>query len=150
MNESLALFRTIITYPWFANSSIILFMNKKDLLEEKIMTSHIADYFDDFDGEWSTFNVGMLNRDFDSDFKVPSKTTLLPRSTSWRSFWRRIPIQTRLVTRILQPPLVSRALIPPATSSYKNFLSDTENIKLVFCAVKDTIMQNALKEFNLA
>jgi guanine nucleotide-binding protein G(q) subunit alpha len=29
-------------------------------------------------------------------------------------------------------------------------LSDTENIKLVFCAVKDTIMQTALKEFNLA
>ena len=28
--------------------------------------------------------------------------------------------------------------------------SDTENIKLVFCAVKDTIMQTALKEFNLA
>lgn len=28
--------------------------------------------------------------------------------------------------------------------------SDTENIKLVFCAVKDTIMQSALKEFNLA
>lgn len=27
---------------------------------------------------------------------------------------------------------------------------DTENIKLVFCAVKDTIMQTALKEFNLA
>lgn len=27
---------------------------------------------------------------------------------------------------------------------------DTENIKLVFCAVKDTIMQSALKEFNLA
>lgn len=29
------------------------------------------------------------------------------------------------------------------------FLSDTENIKLVFCAVKDTILQAALKEFNL-
>lgn len=29
-------------------------------------------------------------------------------------------------------------------------LTDTENIKLVFCAVKDTIMQSALKEFNLA
>lgn len=25
-------------------------MNKKDLLEEKIMTSHLADYFPDFDG----------------------------------------------------------------------------------------------------
>jgi len=29
-------------------------------------------------------------------------------------------------------------------------IEDTENIKLVFCAVKDTIMQNALKEYNLA
>lgn len=35
--------------------------------------------------------------------------------------------------------------------SILRFLSkDTENIKLVFCAVKDTIMQTALKEFNLA
>lgn len=53
MNESLALFRTIVSYPWFANSSIILFMNKKDLLEEKIMKSHLVDYFPDFDGEKS-------------------------------------------------------------------------------------------------
>lgn len=30
------------------------------------------------------------------------------------------------------------------------WFKDTENIKLVFCAVKDTIMQTALKEFNLA
>lgn len=56
MNESLALFRTIITYPWFANSSIILFMNKKDLLEEKIVYSHLVDYFPDFDGiYWRLF-----------------------------------------------------------------------------------------------
>ena len=27
--------------------------------------------------------------------------------------------------------------------------ADTENIKLVFCAVKDTIMQAALKEFGM-
>jgi G-protein alpha subunit len=53
MNESLALFRTIVSYPWFANSSIILFMNKKDLLEEKIMKSHLVDYFPDFEGEKS-------------------------------------------------------------------------------------------------
>ncbi|CAE1297250.1 GNAQ [Acanthosepion pharaonis] len=50
MEESKALFRTIITYPWFQNSSVILFLNKKDLLEEKIMTSHLADYFPDYDG----------------------------------------------------------------------------------------------------
>ena len=51
MEESKALFRTIITYPWFTNSSVILFLNKKDLLEEKIMHSHLVDYFPEFDGQ---------------------------------------------------------------------------------------------------
>lgn len=53
MEESKALFRTIITYPWFQNSSIILFLNKKDLLEEKIMFSHLVEYFPEFDGKLS-------------------------------------------------------------------------------------------------
>ena len=53
MEESKALFRTIITYPWFQNSSVILFLNKKDLLEEKIMLSHLVDYFPEFDGKYS-------------------------------------------------------------------------------------------------
>ena len=52
MEESKALFRTIITYPWFQNSSVILFLNKKDLLEEKIMHSHLVDYFPEFDGKY--------------------------------------------------------------------------------------------------
>jgi len=52
MEESKALFRTIITYPWFQNSSVILFLNKKDLLEEKIMHSHVVDYFPEFDGKF--------------------------------------------------------------------------------------------------
>ncbi|XP_039371223.1 guanine nucleotide-binding protein subunit alpha-11 isoform X2 [Mauremys reevesii] len=49
MEESKALFRTIITYPWFQNSSVILFLNKKDLLEDKILYSHLVDYFPEFD-----------------------------------------------------------------------------------------------------
>jgi len=51
MEESKALFRTIITYPWFQSSSVILFLNKKDLLEEKICYSHLVDYFPEFDGK---------------------------------------------------------------------------------------------------
>lgn len=51
MEESKALFKTIITYPWFQHSSVILFLNKKDLLEEKIMYSHLVDYFPEYDGE---------------------------------------------------------------------------------------------------
>ncbi|CAD1478591.1 unnamed protein product, partial [Heterotrigona itama] len=50
MEESKALFKTIITYPWFQQSSVILFLNKKDLLEEKIMYSHLVDYFPEYNG----------------------------------------------------------------------------------------------------
>merc|ERR550519_364031 len=51
MEESKALFKTIITYPWFQQSSIILFLNKTDLLEEKIQKSDLANYFPEFTGE---------------------------------------------------------------------------------------------------
>ena len=53
MEESKALFKTIITYPWFQQSSVILFLNKKDLLEEKIMYSHLVDYFPEYDGTYN-------------------------------------------------------------------------------------------------
>lgn len=50
MHESLALFETISSYPWFKTSSIILFLNKKDILEDKILISHLSDYFPDYTG----------------------------------------------------------------------------------------------------
>lgn len=57
MEESKALFKTIITYPWFQHSSVILFLNKKDLLEEKIMYSHLVDYFPEYDGMYKRFFI---------------------------------------------------------------------------------------------
>lgn len=60
MEESKALFRTIITYPWFQNSSVILFLNKKDLLEEKIMYSHLVDYFPEYDGKYNDIRAHSL------------------------------------------------------------------------------------------
>lgn len=50
MEESLALFETISRYPWFKTSSVILFLNKKDLLEEKILVSDLSNYFPDYKG----------------------------------------------------------------------------------------------------
>ena len=62
MEESKALFKTIITYPWFQHSSVILFLNKKDLLEEKIMYSHLVDYFPEYDGKYpSILALGRLS-----------------------------------------------------------------------------------------
>ncbi|XP_058257139.1 guanine nucleotide-binding protein subunit alpha-11-like [Hemibagrus wyckioides] len=50
MEESLTLFYTTIHSPWFANSSIILFLNKMDILAEKIKTSDLHSYFPRFQG----------------------------------------------------------------------------------------------------
>ncbi|XP_059620090.1 guanine nucleotide-binding protein G(q) subunit alpha isoform X5 [Phlebotomus argentipes] len=112
MEESKALFKTIITYPWFQHSSVILFLNKKDLLEEKIMYSHLVDYFPEYDG--------------------PQRDAIAAREFILRMFVDLNPDSEKII--------------------YSHFTcaTDTENIKLVFCAVKDTIMQSALKEFNLA
>ncbi|KAM4719583.1 guanine nucleotide-binding protein subunit alpha-14-like [Anableps anableps] len=50
MVESLFLFKTIISSIWFKKSSTILFLNKTDLLQEKIKTSHLATYFPKYNG----------------------------------------------------------------------------------------------------
>jgi len=111
MEESKALFRTIITYPWFTNSSVILFLNKKDLLEEKIMTSNLADYFPSFEGP-------PQNHEAAKEFILGMFVDLNPD-------------QDKIV--------------------YGHFTcaTDTENIRFVFAAVRDTILQSNLKEYNL-
>ncbi|XP_057696838.1 guanine nucleotide-binding protein subunit alpha-11-like [Corythoichthys intestinalis] len=50
MEESLALFYTTIHSPWFHNTSIILFLNKTDILADKIQTSDLKKYFPGFMG----------------------------------------------------------------------------------------------------
>uniref|UniRef100_A0A3P9J7Z5 Guanine nucleotide binding protein (G protein), alpha 15 (Gq class), tandem duplicate 4 n=1 Tax=Oryzias latipes TaxID=8090 RepID=A0A3P9J7Z5_ORYLA len=50
MRESLALFYTTIHSPWFLNTSIILFLNKTDILADKIRSSDLQQYFPNFAG----------------------------------------------------------------------------------------------------
>ncbi|XP_032161683.1 guanine nucleotide-binding protein subunit alpha-11 isoform X1 [Mustela erminea] len=111
MEESKALFRTIITYPWFQNSSVILFLNKKDLLEDKILHSHLVDYFPEFDG--------------------PQRDAQAAREFILKMFVDLNPDSDKII--------------------YSHFTcaTDTENIRFVFAAVKDTILQLNLKEYNL-
>ncbi|KAM8961691.1 guanine nucleotide-binding protein subunit alpha-14 [Pelodytes ibericus] len=111
MEESKALFRTIITYPWFQNSSVILFLNKKDLLEEKILFSHLIDYFPEFTGA-----------------KQDAKSA---REFILKLYQDQNPDKEKVI--------------------YSHFTcaTDTENIRFVFAAVKDTILQLNLREFNL-
>ncbi|MGH0163826.1 UNVERIFIED_CONTAM: hypothetical protein FKN15_064263 [Acipenser sinensis] len=111
MEESKALFKTIITYPWFQNSSVILFLNKKDILEEKIAYSDVVDYFPEFDG--------------------PKRDSKAAREFILKMYQEMNPDKDKVI--------------------YSHFTcaTDTENIRFVFAAVKDTILQLNLKEFNL-
>ncbi|XP_029916805.1 guanine nucleotide-binding protein subunit alpha-14 [Myripristis murdjan] len=111
MEESKALFKTIITYPWFQRSSVILFLNKTDILEEKIMYSHLVTYFPEFTGP-------------QQDAKAAQEFILKMYQE--------------------QNPDKEKTLYAHFTCA-----TDTENIRFVFVAVKDTILRHNLKEFNL-
>ena len=50
MQESLKLFDSICNNKWFGDTSIILFLNKKDLFEEKILRSSLQICFSEYAG----------------------------------------------------------------------------------------------------
>ncbi|KAK6044431.1 g-protein alpha subunit [Cooperia oncophora] len=50
MHESLKLFDSICNNKWFTDTSIILFLNKKDLFEEKIKKSPLTICFPEYSG----------------------------------------------------------------------------------------------------
>mmetsp|Transcript_18963 Transcript_18963/g.26690 ORF Transcript_18963/g.26690 Transcript_18963/m.26690 type:complete len:431 (+) Transcript_18963:248-1540(+) len=62
MVEALELFRSVCNNRAFADTSIMLFLNKKDIFAEKILYSDIADQrpFSDFSGPAKDFDHGIL------------------------------------------------------------------------------------------
>lgn len=112
MEESMALFQTVINYEWFRRSSVMLFLNKMDLLEEKIMHSHLVDYFPEYDGPQQDVMAG-------SGFILNMFLCLNP--------------------------------LDGEKKIYHHFTcaTDTNNIRFVFSAVKDHILQENLAVYNL-
>ncbi|XP_015236959.1 PREDICTED: guanine nucleotide-binding protein subunit alpha-11-like [Cyprinodon variegatus] len=109
--ESLALFKTITSSNWFQESSTILFLNKKDLLEEKIQTSDLATFFPDYKGPTGD-------------------------AESAKKFIEKMYVQLH---KGRHKPL------------YTHFTcaTDTENIRVVFNSVKDTIFLENMSFLNL-
>lgn len=62
MSEALELFRSVCNNRAFANTSIMLFLNKKDIFAEKIMYSDISAQkpFSDYAGPTKDFNNGVM------------------------------------------------------------------------------------------
>ncbi|KAK6020740.1 hypothetical protein OSTOST_13600 [Ostertagia ostertagi] len=56
MVESMRLFESICNSRWFINTSMILFLNKKDLFAEKIKRVNITIAFPDYKGTYSDLN----------------------------------------------------------------------------------------------
>ncbi|XP_023682142.1 guanine nucleotide-binding protein subunit alpha-14-like [Paramormyrops kingsleyae] len=110
MEESKALFKTIISNAWFEESSVILFLNKKDILEEKIAYSHLGDYF--------------------PDFKGPND------AESAKQFILKMFVE--------QNPDKKKTIYAHFTCA-----TDTQNIRFVFDAVKDTVLKHNLTIFNI-
>lgn len=53
MHESMKLFDSICNNKWFTDTSIILFLNKKDLFEEKIKRSPLTICYPEYTGKGS-------------------------------------------------------------------------------------------------
>ncbi|ANB14852.1 guanine nucleotide-binding protein subunit alpha [Sugiyamaella lignohabitans] len=106
MAESLVLFDSIINSPWFARTSVVLFLNKIDVFTEKLPYSPLENYFPDYTG----------GNDVNKAVKY-------------------------ILYRFTQTNRAGLNIYPHLTQA-----TDTSNIRLVFAAVKETILQNALKD----
>jgi len=53
MEESLALFRVILSSDYFCNASVILFLNKTDLFPERLAGKPLRYTYPDFDGNFT-------------------------------------------------------------------------------------------------
>ncbi len=51
MDEALRLFNSILNNKWFLETSVVLFLNKKDLFQEKIKEKPLSECFPDYRGE---------------------------------------------------------------------------------------------------
>ncbi|XP_071390350.1 guanine nucleotide-binding protein subunit alpha-13 isoform X1 [Centroberyx affinis] len=112
LSESLNIFETIVNNRVFGNVSIILFLNKTDLLEEKVRQVSVRDYFPEFSGE---------------------------------------PASLADVQRFLVECFRDKRREQQQKPLYHHFTTaiNTENIRLVFRDVKDTILHDNLKQLML-
>ena len=61
MQESLKLFDSICNNKWFGDTSIILFLNKKDLFEEKILRSSLTICFPEYTGKLYALDAYLMH-----------------------------------------------------------------------------------------
>ena len=133
MEESLTLFGSIVNSAWFTRTSIVLFLNKIDIFRKKLLTVPLERYYPDYEGnspdlEWSWL---FLRRTWSrKSSEIHSIPVLSNETTIWYDGLSAV-----------RSPISRTLLIVSLTQA-----TDTSNIRLVFAAVKETILQNALRD----
>lgn len=130
MQESLKLFDSICNNKWFTDTSIILFLNKKDLFEEKIRKSPITICFPEYAGlyflTWMFFlsklktsikptkNDYHVNANFQVHknmvkqqliFKPNSKQKINQLAKKFTAIWHVLPIRTIFSSYSMPSPM---------------------------------------------
>ncbi|KAF7333929.1 Heterotrimeric G-protein alpha subunit [Mycena sanguinolenta] len=116
MHESLVLFDSIVNSRWFMRTSIILFLTKIDVFRAKI------------------HKISSANR----------HTSQIPLSTYFPEYIGGPDINNAarfVLWRFMQANRARLSVYPHLTHA-----NDTANVRLVFAAVKETILQNALMD----
>jgi len=116
------LFDSVVNSRWFMRTSIILFLNKVDLFKAKLARSPLGNYFPDYSGG--------------NDVNRAAKYLLWRFNQVNRAHLNLYPQYGSIYSRTN-----FNANTPSLTQA-----TDTSNIRLVFAAVKETILQNALKD----
>ena len=76
MQESINLFDQIVNSKWFNDTAVILFLNKRDLFEEKLKRVNVADHFEDYGEREQDFETAaeFFKQKFLSKAKNKNKT----------------------------------------------------------------------------
>lgn len=163
MEVSLALFSTIVSSTVFQRTSFILFLNKKDLFEEKITKSNISCYYPEYTGPEKDATAGRkfiqnlyLSRAYSSleNPNVNKKTTHLSnrqnQSSKFPESNNNLPFNSNSNYNFLARGFSTKYSKNNENKTfYTHFTAatDTQNIRFVFSSVKDTILRNNIEDY---
>lgn len=125
MQESLKLFDSICNNKWFTDTSIILFLNKKDLFEEKIKKSPLTICFPEYTGNSNELLI----------IWVVIKRIIITGAQEYGEAAAYIQAQFEAKNKSTTKEIYC----------HMTCATDTTNIQFVFDAVTDVIIANNLR-----
>lgn len=128
MQESLKLFDSICNNKWFTDTSIILFLNKKDLFEEKIRKSPLTICFPEYTGE---LHVKYSMQSISNDLVI----NIILGGQEYGEAAAYIQAQFEAKNKSTSKEIYC----------HMTCATDTNNIQFVFDAVTDVIIANNLR-----